>query len=163
MMVFKRIPEDLDEFSGEMVIAVVGSDEKPLRASNAWLDWRLYGGLNLLLAKEYFKGEFGEKCLLPTYGRFQFDRIVLLGAGDLFRPEAWPETPSGQDLWRNIIQLIEATLQSLKVKNVGLSLPRYELVDQEKALLKLFERAKLPGEMSLFMSRAQNSSRSQIS
>lgn len=161
-MVFKRIPEDLDEFNGDLVVAVVGSDEKPLRASNAWLDWRLYGSLNLLLAKNLFNAELGEKCMLPTYGRFGFDRLVLLGAGEIFQAQAWPDSPEGKDFWRKIIQMIESTLQSLKVKKIGLSLPRYELAEQEKALLHLFERAKLSDEVALFVSRAQSAHRSSI-
>ncbi|TVQ78503.1 MAG: hypothetical protein EA369_06650 [Bradymonadales bacterium] len=159
-MVFKKIPDDLDAFEGELVIAVVGSDEKPLRATNAWLDWRLYGSLNTLVAKNYFNAALGEKFMLPTYGRFQFDRLVLLGGGPVYQSDAWPDTQAGRDLWRKLISMIEEALSSLKVSRVGLSLPRYELADQETALLKLIERAQLPNEISLFLSRAAQAQRS---
>ena len=58
--------------------------------------------------------------------------------------------------------MIESTLQSLKVKKIGLSLPRYELAEQEKALLHLFERAKLSEDVALFVSRAQTNHRSSV-
>jgi len=159
MMVFKKIPDDLDQFNGDIVVAVVGSDEKPLKATNAWLDWRLFGTLNELMARGYFNAGLGEKCMIPTYGRFEFDRLVLLGAGPLFDQAAWPETESGRDVWKQVIQHIEATLASLKVNRVGLSLPRYELADQERALLQHFERAHLPTDLSLFLSRLDSNPR----
>ena len=40
-MIFKKIPEELDGFDGDLVISIVGKDEVPLRATNAWLDWQL--------------------------------------------------------------------------------------------------------------------------
>lgn len=154
MLVFKQIPGELDAFDGDLVLAVVGEDERPLRATNAWLDWRLFGSLSDLLIREVFQGKLGEKCLLPTYGRFLFDRVVLIGGGLLFDPTSSPEYEKGQQHWRSITRELEKTIQDLKVDKIGLSLPRFETGEQEKALLKHLQSTELPTKCSLFLSRA---------
>ena|GEM_PF-4839639 len=153
---FKKIPEELDAFEGDVVISVVGKDERPLRSTNAWLDWRLYGTMSELIVREVFKGELGEKCMLPTYGRFQFDRLIMLGGDTLFDEEGVPNTNEGSERWREVMQCLEQTLNSLKVTRVGLSLPRYEAAEQERLLLKILKEAQLPDRTSLFLSRASS-------
>lgn len=154
MIVFKKIPEELDQFDGDLVIAVVGADERPLQASNSWLDWRLYGALNDLLVRGLFRGELGEKCLLPTYGKFKFDRLILLGGGNLSDQDALPTFEHGQIRWNQISDHIEKTIRSLKVRKIGLSLPRFDLQDDERAVLQQLQASSLPHETSLFMARA---------
>jgi hypothetical protein len=154
MEVFKKIPEGLDTFTGDLVVAVVGEDERPLQSTNAWLDWRLFGSLTDLLVKELFTGKLGEKCLVPTYGKFQFDRLVLIGGGSLFEEALYPTDEAGKTRWNAIADLIEQTARSLKVEQFGLSLPRFELVDHERALLKALQLSKLPSDTTLFMARA---------
>lgn len=154
MNVLKKIPEDLDQFDGQIIVAVVGSDEKPLRSTNAWLDWRLYGSLTELMVRGIFKGELGEKCLVPTYGKFSFDRLVMLGGGELFDDSAYPTSEAGKERWVKIGSLIDETLKSLNVTRFGLSLPRYDLVDQERALLQHLEASHLNASATLFLARA---------
>ncbi|MDB5038196.1 MAG: cytosol aminopeptidase [Bacteriovoracaceae bacterium] len=156
MFVFKQIPVDLDTFDGNMILAVVGEDERPLRAANAWLDWRLYGSISELILRGLFHGRLGEKCLIPTYGKFKFDRLVLVGGGNLFDDSVYPTIENGSIRWNEIADLIDRTIQSLKVEKIGLSLPRFDLADHERALLKTLQASRLPGNTSLFMSRASN-------
>jgi hypothetical protein len=155
MQVFKRIPEDLDSFQGDLMIAVVGSDERPLRSANAWLDWRLFGTMSSLISKGLFKGNLGEKCLIPTYGKFNFDRLVLLGGGALFEEALYPTSLQGEEHWKAIGRAIDETARSLKVEAFGLSLPRYDLIDLENASLKALSSS-VTGQASFFMSRAPN-------
>jgi hypothetical protein len=154
MLVFKKIPDELDQFEADLVVAVVGSDEKPLRSTNAWLDWRLYGSLTDLMAKGLFKGELGEKCLLPTYGRFKFDRLILLGADEIFDVHSLPSDEEGSRRWMKIAQILEATVGALNVGRVGLSLPRYEVAEHERALMRILQSTQWPKNTSLFLSRA---------
>jgi len=152
--VLKKIPEDLDQFEGQIVISIVGSDEKPLRSTNAWLDWRLYGTLTELMVRNLFKGEIGEKCLVPTYGKFNFDRLVMIGGGNLFDDSVYPTSEAGRERWLKIGSSIVETLNALKVDKFGLSLPRFELVDQERALLSHLEASELKSDATLFLARA---------
>ncbi len=156
MFVFKQIPQDLDTFDGDMVLAVVGEDERPLRAANAWLDWRLYGTISQLMVKGHFSGRLGEKCLLPTYGKFKFDRMILVGGGNLFDDSVYPTAESGLTRWNEIADLVDRTIQSLKIEKIGLSLPRFDLADHERALLKTLQSSRLPGTTSLFVSRTSS-------
>lgn len=158
MVVFKQIPAELDAFTGDIVLCVVGEDEKPLRASNAWIDWRLFGTLSELLVRGLFQGKLGEKCLLPTYGKFKFDRLILVGGGNLFDDTAYPVSEGGTQRWAEIGEILAKTAGSLKVQTIGLSLPRYDLVDQEQALVKALQASHLPSMTSLFISRAASSS-----
>lgn len=157
MLVFKQIPADLDAFDGEVVLAVVGEDERPLRGANAWLDWRLYGTISELLKKDLFGGRVGEKCLLPTYGKFKFDRLVLIGGGNLFDEGLHPSLEAGSSRWLEIANVIERTIHSLRVEKIGMSLPRFEILDHERALLKTLQSTRLPTGASLFMARAPQS------
>jgi len=98
----------------------------------------------------------GEKCMIPTYGRFGFDRIIMLGAHNLFDEEGVPNTEEGRERWRKVLRSLEETIRSLKVSKVGLSLPRYEAAEQERLLLKIIREAQLPEKTSLFLSRASS-------
>jgi hypothetical protein len=148
MLVLKEIPRDLDSFEGDLVVTVVGLDERPPKACNAWLDWRLYGTLSSLLVTGYFEGKLGEKCLLPTYGKFKFDRLVLIGGGHLFQSE---EAPVAQ--WVEILEHIRLTTESLRVERLGLCFPRFTVSESEKNLLKAVQDSHLPFQTSVFVSR----------
>ena len=152
--VLKKIPEELDQFEGSLVIAVVGRDEKPLKSTNAWLDWRVFGSMTEVIVRGLFKGELGEKCLIPTYGKFSFERLVMLGGGDLFDDSAYPTSSEGKERWMKIGAMIEETAQSLKVEKVGLSLPRFDLIDQERAVLQSLQASPLRADTSFFLARA---------
>ncbi len=153
MFVFKQIPQDLDSFEGDLIIAIVGEDERPLKAANSWLDWRLYGLITELIVQGRFSGKLGEKCLMPTYGKFKFDRLVLVGGGILFEDVVYPSESGGIQRWNEIADWIEKTIQPLRVDRVGLSLPRFDLIDHERALLKTLQASRLPSNTSLFLSR----------
>jgi hypothetical protein len=154
MLVFKKIPDELDSFDGDLVAAIIGEDERPLQSTNAWLDWRLFGSISELINRGIFTGKLGEKCLMPTYGKFNFDRLILVGGGELFDGISFPSTEEGLSRWNTIADIVNETISSLNVEKIGLSLPRFVAADQEKALLKCLQSSHLPVSTNLFMSRA---------
>lgn len=162
MKIFKKIPEELDAFEGQVVIAIVGSDERPLKATNAWLDWRLFGSISELLIRGVFKGDVGERCLIPTYGKFEFDRLIMLGGGEIFSENLLPTSDLGREHWMKLGSLIDEVTRSLKVEKLGLSLPRFDLIDHEKALLQSLQMSSLRADSSLFLARAPHASGLQL-
>lgn len=154
MKVLKKIPDEIDQFQGQLVVAVVGSDERPLRSANAWLDWRVFGSMTELLQRGVFKGELGERCLIPTYGKFHFERLIMLGAGPIFSEDYQPHTPTGREHWMALGSIIDQMIRSLKVEKVGLSLPRFEILDEERALLQSLQASSLRADATLFLARA---------
>src|SRR5690606_35282312 len=119
----------------------IGKDERPLKSTNAWIDWRLYGSLSELISRGMFKADLGERCMIPTYGKFAFDRLVLLGADRIFDDSYFPESEAGRQRWDQVIRHIEQLIRSLRLESVGLSLPRFDSSDQELALLQMIKMA----------------------
>jgi hypothetical protein len=65
---------------GELFIVPIYSDVRPLRGPAGLLDWRLCGALSAACREERFKGEVGEKLLLPTR-RIPWQAVLVVGAG----------------------------------------------------------------------------------
>lgn len=64
---------------------VVGffSDERPLKGSVGWVDWRFNGMLSRLLMENKLTGEWKEATLIPSQERILPRMILLLGLGEV--------------------------------------------------------------------------------
>ncbi len=72
----------IDRVEGaESAACGIFADERPLRDSCGWIDWRMNGALSRLLLQERFAGAFGENLLTATQGRLPFRRVFLFGLG----------------------------------------------------------------------------------
>jgi Cytosol aminopeptidase family, N-terminal domain len=60
---------------------LVASDERPLSGAAGYLDWRLLGALSRVLLQGFFKGDLGEKLLIPTQGQVPPVKAFALGVG----------------------------------------------------------------------------------
>ncbi len=147
MHILKDIPQDLDQFDGDILVTVVAVDERPLKGCNSWIDWRLYGTLSSLIAKSYFTGALGEKLLIPTYGKFRFDRLILVGGGYLNNIEA----NTGD--WEATLKIVRSTVEALKAQRIGLALPRMPVFERESSLLRQINESHLPLQTSVFLPR----------
>jgi hypothetical protein len=59
----------------------VAEDERPLRGTAGYVDWRLCGALSRVLQEGFFTGSSGERLLLPSAGRIAMSKIFALGLG----------------------------------------------------------------------------------
>jgi hypothetical protein len=67
----------------ECHVLVIGffEDERPLKGSSGWIDWRLNGMLSRFLIERKLTGEWKETTLIPSQGRILPSMILLFGLG----------------------------------------------------------------------------------
>lgn len=67
----------------ECQILVIGffKDERPLKGSSGWIDWRLNGMVSHFIMEGKLIGEWKETTLIPSQGRISSPMILLLGLG----------------------------------------------------------------------------------
>lgn len=75
--------EPVDFLDSELLITGFFQDEKPLRGTAGWIDWRLYGRLSRFLIEKRLTGGWEERILIPSEGRVGARLILLIGLGSL--------------------------------------------------------------------------------
>ncbi|HXN42210.1 MAG TPA: M17 family peptidase N-terminal domain-containing protein [Myxococcaceae bacterium] len=76
----------LDQPSGvDTLCLFVGEDERPLRGTAGYVDWRMCGALSQVLVDRFFTGSSGDCLLIPSDGRIAMSRIFAMGIGTLKR------------------------------------------------------------------------------
>jgi len=108
-------------------------DERPLRGSSGWIDWRLNGLLSNFLVEKRLTGDWKEMTLIPSQGRMVPRMTLLVGLGKV-------KEYSYLRL-REICSYLLETLRRLKASNVCLSFPYEESynVDCSKSVEVLIE------------------------
>jgi hypothetical protein len=112
-IIISKQPVDLQE--SDLLITTLFQDERPLRGSVGWVDWRLNGKLSSLLIENKMKGEWKEKILIPSEGRISPRLILLFGLGEV-RGYSYLTV-------REIVPFIMETLRNLKASHLCFSLP----------------------------------------
>ncbi|HZA49766.1 MAG TPA: M17 family peptidase N-terminal domain-containing protein [Myxococcaceae bacterium] len=108
--------ETLDALDGiDALCLFVGEDERPLRGTAGYVDWRMCGALSRVLQDGFFTGAQNDSLLLPTSGRFPMWRIFVIGLG---RKQAL--TP---DVLARALGKAAETLQRAQVQSVALEIP----------------------------------------
>lgn len=75
--------DSLDHISGvDALCLFVAEDERPLRGTAGYVDWRLCGKLSRILIDRFFTGASGDCLLVPSGGRIAMDRIFAVGIGN---------------------------------------------------------------------------------
>ena len=72
----------IDEVPGQVAIAPVFEDVRPLKGSTSLVDWRLNGRLSDLILKGRLNGEFTEFLIMPAQGRIAAREILVFGLGE---------------------------------------------------------------------------------
>jgi hypothetical protein len=75
--------ERVDVQECDILVTGFFKDERPLKGSSGWIDWRLNGKLSRLLMEKKLTGDWKEATLIPTQGRVIPPLSLLLGLGEV--------------------------------------------------------------------------------
>jgi Cytosol aminopeptidase family, N-terminal domain len=75
--------EKVDAQECDVLVAGFFSDERPLKGSSGWIDWRFNGMLSQLLKEKKLTGDWREATLIPSQERILPRMILLLGLGEV--------------------------------------------------------------------------------
>jgi hypothetical protein len=125
--------EKVDVQECDVLVTGFFRDERPLKGSSGWLDWRLNGMLSQLLIENKLTGDWKEATLIPSRERILPKMILLLGLGEVKRYSYLR--------LRELSPYLLDTLRKLGWLNVCLSFPYGESyhVDYRKIVESLIE------------------------
>jgi len=110
--------EEIDVQECDILVTGFFQDERPLKGSSGWIDWRFNGMLSHYLIEKKLTGDWKETTLIPSQGRVVPRMILLLGLGEV------------QDYsylrLRELSPYLLETLKKLNTSNICLSLPYEE-------------------------------------
>jgi hypothetical protein len=107
--------EAVDFQECETLVAGFFSDERPLRGSTGWIDWRFNGTISSALIQEWLTGDWKETTLIPSQGRVGAATVLLVGLGRQ-KDYSYPRL-------RELCPYLFETLKRLKTSSVCLSFP----------------------------------------
>jgi len=110
--------EEVDVQECDILVTGFFLDERPLKGSSAWVDWRLNGMLSHFLMENRLMGDWKETTLIPSQGRVAPRMILLIGLGSL-------KEYSYLRL-RELSPYLLETLKKLNASEICLSLPYEE-------------------------------------
>ena len=110
--------EGVDAQECDVLVTGFFSDERPLKGTTGWVDWRLNGMLSHFLIEERLMGDWRETTLIPSQGRMAPRMILLVGLG--------PKKEYSYLRLREISPFLLETLRKLNTSNICLSLPYEE-------------------------------------
>jgi hypothetical protein len=111
-------PEEVDVQECDILVIGFFQDERPLRGSAGWVDWRLNGMLSHLLIEKRLIGEWKELTLIPSQRRVLSRVILLVGLGRV-KEYSYLRV-------REISFYLLETLRKLNASHICLSLPYEE-------------------------------------
>ena len=107
--------EGVDVQESDILVSGFFQDERPLKGSSGWIDWRFNGMLSRFLMEKKLTGNWKEATLIPSQGRVISKMILLLGLGKV-RDYSYLRL-------RELSPYLLETLWKLNVFNICLSFP----------------------------------------
>lgn len=99
----------------EILVTGFFEDERPLRGSSGWVDWRLNGRISRCLIEKRLVGSWKETTLIPSQGRILPSFILWVGLGKV-KEYSYPRL-------RELFPYLLGTLKKLNVSKICFSLP----------------------------------------
>lgn len=107
--------ESIDLQESDLLVTALFKDERPLRGSTGWVDWRLNGVLSRFLIENRLTGESRERTLIPSQGRVSPKAILILGMGKI-KEYSYLSV-------REVVPFVVETLKNMRASNLCFSLP----------------------------------------
>ncbi len=111
-------PDEVDLLESEVLVCGFFEDERPLRGSCGWVDWRLNGRISHFIEEKKLIGKWEEVILIPTQGRLQSPFLLLFGLGKV-REYSYLRV-------REMVPFLLRPVKRLSVSKVSFSLPYHE-------------------------------------
>lgn len=127
----------------------VAEDERPLRGTAGYVDWRMCGALSRVLRGGFFTGSSGDCLLIPTEGRIAMSRIFAIGIGERQR--------FGTEALGEVLSNAAGVLTKAQVATVALEIPGAGAVDESTraaSLVKQFLPAFKGGRVAVLSERS---------
>jgi hypothetical protein len=124
----------LDLTGTEVLVATLGSDERPPHGVAGLVDFRLAGRLSSLVRSGFATGALGEVLLVPGKPKLPFDKILLFGVGSTTRFD--------ERVYVDAVDGILQTLEGLRARTAVVELPgrHFGAIAPERAASLLLER-----------------------
>jgi hypothetical protein len=110
--------EGVDLQECDLLAAGLFQDERPLKGTSGWLDWRLNGLLSHFLIEKRLTGNWKETVLIPSQGRITSRLILLAGLGKVREYSSLRV--------RELLPFLLNALMKLEVSSFSLSFPHGE-------------------------------------
>jgi hypothetical protein len=110
--------EGVDVQECDVLVTGFFLDERPLKGSSGWVDWRLNGMLSHFVMEKRLIGDWKETTLIPSQGRVAPRMILLVGLG--------PLKEYSYLRLRELSPYLLETLRKLNTSHICLSLPYEE-------------------------------------
>ena len=99
----------------DLLVCGFFQDERPLKGTSGWVDWRFNGRLSRLVMDKRLTGDWKETTLIPSNGRVVPRLVLLLGLGKT-KEYSYLQL---RDLFPHLLE----TLRNLRISSICLSLP----------------------------------------
>jgi hypothetical protein len=107
--------EKVDVQECDVLVTGFFKDERPIKGSSGWIDWRLNGMISRFLMDHKLTGDWNETTLIPSQGRIIPRMILLLGMGEV--------KEYNYLRLRELPRYLLSTVKKLETLNVCISLP----------------------------------------
>lgn len=127
--------ESLDHSGHELLVVNLFTDRRPAQGVAGLVDWRSAGRISRLVQTGFVSGELGEVLLVPGKPFLPFDKILLIGSGQVDQLD--------EGVFCGLVERILRTVEGLCIRSVVIELPgrQYDQIEAERSAELLLNAA----------------------